>query len=135
MSATQAPIRPGFVRPALLAGLVVLLAGCLDLSVQPGQPVSVTIDPDRTQAAVGDSAQFQVNAVGTALVGITVDYGDGATDTTYINYPAQKAGGKFAHAWSDSGDFLVRAIAYESTGQTDTASVQFSVTAPAGAPR
>ena len=64
--------------------VIAMAAGaCSEVSFEGGGPVSITLISDRTTATTGQNIAFDVEARGSILDGVIVDFGDGVADTMY----------------------------------------------------
>ncbi len=112
---------------ALAAGATGTVAACSDSIVEGGLPLTVSITADRTVAEVGDSVVYSAEATGTNLVGLALDFGDGAVDSTAAS-GAVRAGITRAHAYGAAGTYVAKATAVDVQGLvveiTDSVSVQ-----------
>ena len=80
-----------------------------------------------TQAAVGETMQFNFEITGPSLLGVIAEYGDGVVDS--VSTPnATSATGRFIHAYREAGTFLVRATLEDRQAGTLTDSVSVQIT-------
>ena len=111
-----------------VAILAMAAAGaCSDVSFEGGGPVLVTLISDRTTATTGQNIAFDVEARGSILDGVIIDYGDGVADTMYT-LGAMRASRQFLHAYESAGTFAAVGTAYDAIrGQaSDTVVVQIT---------
>jgi len=88
--------------------VAVSAAACLDDDITGTRPLSFTISVDPAFANVGDSVSVRFEAMGTQLLGVLVNYGDGVVDTL----PTDLAGTvefiqTLSHAYSEPGTFQI----------------------------
>jgi hypothetical protein len=107
----------GALLPAALA--------CGDGGVAP-RPLNVTIEADKVAASTGESISFVVDAQGPRLLGVTINYGDGATDQLSINSATTTTVG-FRHAYADAGTYTVRATALDAVAGSKETSVEVRI--------
>lgn len=96
------------IRTGTAAVVIAALAAwaCSDIKITGGQPLSFTLDADRTSAPTGVEIEFQFRATGTYLNGVILEYGDGAVDSIVMN-GAQSASGRRKHAYDVAGPYQV----------------------------
>lgn len=120
------PGRRATILVAIVAATGVLTA-CADSLVEGGLPLTVSIVADRSSAAVGQTVVYTVEASGTNLVGLTIDYGDGVADSVPTS-GAVTAGITREHAYAEGGTFVARATVVDFqnflTELTDSVTVQ-----------
>jgi hypothetical protein len=104
-----------------------LLGACSDTTFEGGGPVSIELSVDRTTARTGQDVTFTYDAKGTVLTGVIVEFGDGATDTM-DTAGAQKAHGRFIHAYRTVGTFTAVGTAYDASQGPATDQVVVQVT-------
>lgn len=104
------------LRIGISALLLVTTFACSE-SLEP-LPFVVSLDASRTTAARGDTITFVVGAQGGQLIGVQIDFGDGATDQ-YATSGARTARVSFKHAYGAAGAYTARAVVTEVTGQKD----------------
>jgi hypothetical protein len=110
------------------AAIAMVAAGaCSEVSFEGGGPVSITLISDRTTATTGQNIAFDVEARGSILDGVIIDFGDGVADTMYTS-GAMGAHGQFLHAYESAGTFAAVGTAYDAVrGQaSDTVVVQIT---------
>jgi hypothetical protein len=97
-------------RPVRLAGLVSALAAaaCGETGVEIGHPLEIRIDVENASRTLGTSHEFSVNARGRHLIGLSIDYGDGHTDSI-PTFGAQSVAHAASHVFGSTGDFRVLA--------------------------
>ena len=78
----------------------------LDLTLR----FTITASPD--DPSVGDPVRFDFDAAGSSLVGVIVDYGDGAVDSV-LTFGATRAQGDVSHSFDLAGHFTGRATAVD----------------------
>jgi hypothetical protein len=112
---------------AIATGATGIVAACSDSIVEGGLPLTVSITADRTVAEVGDSVVYSAEATGANLVGLALDFGDGAVDSTAAS-GAVRAGVTRAHVYGAAGTYVAKATAVDVQGLlvevTDSVSVQ-----------
>lgn len=111
----------------LAAGFIAV--GCWTEATSPERPLTVRLSADKTTARIAEEIAFQVEANGSALAGIAVDYGDGQADSLVAS-GAQRATMRTRHVYSDTGSYLVRATAQELTGQSAFDEVSIRIVRP-----
>jgi hypothetical protein len=110
--------------PRILVGLVLLLAAaaCHGSTLEP-LPLDIRMTANRSTAAPGDTVSFVITAQGGSLVGVDVEFGDGA-DTTFATSGARTAQLTFRHAFASLGVFTVNATIVDAfAGEKSTTSV------------
>ena len=115
-------------------GLLALLAvpawlACSEVTFEGGGPVSITLTADRTAAAPGDSISFSYDATGSVIVGVVLRYGDGSVDSLSTS-GAQKASGRFVHAFSAAGSYTVVGTLVDNVQGTATDQVLVQIGGP-----
>jgi plastocyanin len=87
--------------------------------VAPTVELQVTLTASVATVRPGDSVTFVVSASGNNLIGVEMDYGDGAGDQ-YATGGAHTAKVTFRHAFSGSGTYVTRASVTDAiAGQKD----------------
>lgn len=109
------------VRSLLLIGA----AACGDGSLEP-LPLSITVEASRVAAAVGETVEFVVSAQGGMLIGVEIDYADGASEERGTS-GARTARVTFRHAYAAAGTYEVRATVTDAVAGTRDASVEVRV--------
>jgi hypothetical protein len=108
-------------RVRLRAGAFILgaaLAACSEVTFSGGEPVSLEIAVDKATAAIGEDVAVSVDARGTSLNGVVVEYGDGVADSLSA-FGAVSAQTTFVHRYQEVGTYVVRGRAED--GPTGTA--------------
>ena len=114
-------------RTILFAGLLVVstvAAGCLDDSITGTRPVTISIAVGSETAAVGELVTVTYSATGTDLFAVTVDWGDGVTNTVSFGGLPVEAAGNVEHRYSDAGSYDITGTANARNG---TASSEITV--------
>lgn len=111
-----------------LCALVVapLWLACSDVTFEGGGPLSITLSADQTAPTAGGTVTFSYDAVGSILVGIILDYGDGTADSVAAS-GAQTAVGHLAHTYEAAGTFTAEATVLDNLQGSATAQVQIQV--------
>ena len=109
----------------LLVFALALVGACSAEPLGP-LPLRITIEASRTTAAPGDVIDFQVNAQGGQLVGISTTYGDGIEDQ-FGTSGARTARVTFRHAFSAPGPYVVQATVTDASAGPMNASVSVRV--------
>ena len=115
------PARGGAWVLALLA-----VAACEAGVMETGEPVDIELTANVHQATVGDSIQFEAEAVGQHLAAIRIDFRDGRVDTMDAR-GANEAAFRRSHAYEGEGDFMVRAVAEEFEGSQESDELEIRV--------
>lgn len=84
--------------------LAAALAACTEVTYDEDADVRVELTASPTTARTGQSITFTLEAEGSVLDYIAVQYGDGGTDTIQTSN-AQTAYGTFVHAYATVGTF------------------------------
>lgn len=114
-----------------LAAVAVAATACDDVTVVENRPTEVVLTVTPTSAAVGDSITFRAEAQGSALAGVTLDFGDGTADTLMTQGP-QTIGVTFGHRYAAAAEYEAVATVHEGVGRTDSDTVVVSVSDPSG---
>jgi hypothetical protein len=104
--------------------LVLATSGCL-ASVEP-LPFEVKLEASKSSFPTGELVDFVVTAQGGTLLAVTIDYGDGNTET-FPPSGSRTARITFPHAFDLAGTYLVKATVTESTEGDKSATVQVTV--------
>lgn len=109
------------------AALATVAAGeaCQSATVE-ALPLDLHIDLSRTSATPGDTIAVVTTAQGEALLGITIDFGDGAGDA-YNTAGARTAKVTFKHAYRTSGTYTVTAAVTDGIAGQKTSSAQLRI--------
>jgi hypothetical protein len=121
---TAFPGRPG----PLTVAVLLLLTACTTILDSP-PPLSLSLEVDRATALVGEEFEFTYGAEGDNLVGLALDFGDGAVDSIPL-YGARTAAGFRAHSYGAPGTFVVTAELTAPPQGFRTASVSVTVSEP-----
>ena len=105
--------------------LFVAVAACGDGTLDP-LPLSVTIEASRGTAPVGEPVDFVVSAQGGTLIGLEIDYADGASDRRAPG-GARTAPLPFRHAYTAAGTYRVRVTVIDAVAGTKDASVEVRI--------
>jgi hypothetical protein len=108
----------------LLAGL----AACGDATLDP-LPLDIRIQASSVMTFPETPISFVVTAQGGELLGVTVDYGDGATDQ-YGAGGARTARVTFHHSYAAAGTYQVRATVTDAVAGEREAGVEVRVQQP-----
>lgn len=109
----------------LLGGLT---AGCAFRELEP-LPLRLELSVDRTAAVVGQDFVFTIDAQGNNLLGITVNYGDGAT-SQFEAFGSRTYTRTDRHSYDVPGVYIVRATVEEASSGTASQEVTVEVTLP-----
>jgi hypothetical protein len=109
----------------LVGALLPAALACGDGGVAP-RPLNVTIEADKVAASTGESISFLVEAQGPRLLGVTINYGDGATDQLSINSATATTVG-FRHVYTAAGTYTVRATALDALAGSKETSVEVRI--------
>lgn len=93
-------------RTMVMAMVVLASSACSNVTFEEGSPVSLELTADLATVSSGGEVTFSYTAVGSALVRLTVDFGDGSS-TTVNTVGAQTASGRITHTFQASGSFTV----------------------------
>ena len=121
---------PPLVHGVALAALAASGA-CLDLEVDENRDTAILLVATPPTAVVGQEVSFQVEAEGTELFGVLVDFQDGVVDTTYA-FNSTKIALEVRHAFTTAADHEVVAQVFETSGRTLADTVVVPVSAPSG---
>lgn len=111
-------------RPALLACLLAVAAGCIT-DGEIGTPLSVELIGPET-GLVGDQLSVLYNVSGCSLSGIIFTWGDGAVDSLGT-VGAQTASGSMQHVYEMPGLFTVTARVEDAVEGVASATVSINV--------
>ncbi|MGH7466632.1 MAG: PKD domain-containing protein [Longimicrobiales bacterium] len=110
----------------LLAFLfLALVAACDPYQLQP-LPLEITVTPERTTAAPGDSIMFTIDAQGGVLLGIDLIWGDGQTRTIQTS-GARTANVRQRHAYAQPGVYEMSAAVSDAEAGSKTAAVSIRI--------
>jgi plastocyanin len=110
----------------LATGLATAAGGEACQSAVETLPLDVHVDLSRTSASPGDTVSAVTTAQGATLLGITIDFGDGAGDS-YGTSGARTAKVTFKHAYKAPGTYTVSAVATDGVAGQKTTSVQLRI--------
>lgn len=102
------PGAPRKVRPVLLLAAILMagtLGGCSDSVVEVGNELSLELTGPAS-APVSDSLEVSFEVEGRRLLGLVLEYGDGAVDSVSFS-GSQSAGGYRSHKYTEPGTYLV----------------------------
>lgn len=108
----------------LLLAVTLTAISCMK-SLEP-LPLDVTIETSKPVTVVGDSVEFVVKAQGGSLVGVTIDFGDAATDI-FETQGARTASVHFKHPYGTAGSYTVQAAALDAVAGQKSATVQVTI--------
>lgn len=94
------------MRSLLVVTIGLAVAACSDSLVEGGRPFTVEVTASSSTAAVGEEIHVVVEATGENLIGVAIDFGDGAVDSTATS-GAVTAGITRTHAWDSAGTYMV----------------------------
>ena len=123
-------VRPP-LRGAILAAVLGAAGACLDLDVDENRDTAILLVATPPTAVVGQEVSFQVEAEGTELFGVLVDFQDGVVDTTYA-FGSTKIALDVRHAFTTAADHEVVAEVFETSGRTLADTVVVPVSDPSG---
>lgn len=112
-----------------MAAAALAVAAC-ESSTEETRPLTVQVTVNNASPRAGEAVTFRVEATGTRLAGISIEYGDGATDSQ-DTFGARTAGANFTHAYAQPGTFAVTAAATENAGERATRQLSITVAAAA----
>lgn len=118
-------------RGLTLAAVAAAVAACDDVTVVENRPTEVVLTATPTSGAVGDSISFRAEAQGSALAGVTLDFGDGTADTLTTQGP-QTIGVTFGHRYAAPAEYEAVATVHEGVGRTHSDTVLISIAGPSG---
>lgn len=116
-------------RGALALAAVVAVGStvaCTDSAVEIGSELSLQLTAP-SSIPLSDSLIVEYEAKGRSLLGLVVDYGDGAADTVPF-VGSQSAGGRLAHKYSEAGQYQVTGRVQDGIEGSTMADVTVSVT-------
>jgi hypothetical protein len=116
-------------RLGALTGVACLLATACTTIVDSPPPLSLSLEVDRTTALTGQEFEFTYDAEGGNLVGLALDFGDGAVDSIPL-FGARTAAGFRSHTYGAPGTFMVTAVLTAPPQGSRTASVSVTVSDP-----
>ncbi len=108
---------------------VLIWAGCRT-STEPIREFTVSLTANTLLADPGDTLTLTVDAAGSSLVGVVMDFGDGTVEQ-YATGGATSAHVNFRHAWSAGGTFPVRAEVTDAYSGEKTATLDVVISGPA----
>lgn len=121
---TASPRRLG----SLIGVASLLITACTTIVDSP-PPLSLSLEVDRTTALVGQEFEFTYDAEGGNLVGLALDFGDGAVDSIPL-FGARTAAGFRSRGYGAPGTFVVTAELTAPPQGSRTASVSVTVSEP-----
>jgi hypothetical protein len=110
---------------ALLVATFAGVGACAESTLEP-LPLDITVAANKTTTVPGDTVVFVATVQGGSLLGLNVDYGDGAVDT-YGTAGARTGKVSFHHAFSSSGTFTTRISVTDALAGVKEASIQIRV--------
>jgi PKD domain len=116
-------VRRWTIAGALLTGA--LFAACQGSTLEP-LPLDVRVDLTPATANRGDTVLAVATAQGGTLLGITIDFGDGVSDS-YNTAGARTAKVTFKHAYTSSGAYTVKVVVTDGVAGDKAASTLFRV--------
>jgi hypothetical protein len=119
------PVRKAACAIAVLVASLALFAACAESTLDP-LPLDITITASRTTAAPGDTVVFVATVQGGSLLGLNVDYGDGAVDS-YGTAGARTGKVSFHHAYASPGTFTTKISVTDGVAGVKEASIQIRV--------
>lgn len=119
-----AAIRVGFILGATIA--TIATAGACQSATVDALPLDLTVALSRASAAPGDTITMVANAQGGGLLGINIDFGDGAGDS-FNTGGARTAKVTFKHVYRTSGTYTVTAAVTDAEAGQKTTSVQVRI--------
>ena len=91
-----------------LAVCVPILGSCSDIATDGPQPLALEFTASLESTNVGQAVGFSFSATGGWLIGLTLDYGDGTTESV-PGLGSHALTGAREHAWEVPGSYRVRA--------------------------
>jgi hypothetical protein len=126
MSARVGPRRVfSMYATAVLVATFALAGACAESTLEP-LPLDITVAANKTTTVPGDTIVFVATVQGGSLLGLNVDYGDGAVDT-YGTSGARTGKVSFHHAFSSRGTFTTRISVTDAVAGVKDASIQIRV--------
>ena len=110
------------MRLFILGAALLAAASCGDISLDP-LPFAVTMTATPTTAAIGQTVTFVVNAQGSALQQVGIDFDDGNTDGV-ISGGARTARVTFTHTYAAAGTYDAIATVIDDQEGPKSATVQ-----------
>jgi len=110
----------------LLTGAI--LTACSDVVFEGGGPLRITLSAEPASPRAGQEARLSYDAIGSMLVGVIVDFGDGTADTV-DTFGAQTASGYFLHTYQAPGTFTVIGSVYDNLQGPASSELTLQVTA------
>ena len=133
------PARPRLCHPGsaslLLAGVclsaasALLTSGCQGGFVEFGKPLGIQVTVDRAESSVGQELTFQVEATGTQLDQVSIQFGDGEGESLSA-MGADTATMQVTHAYLQAGTFQVTATALQITGESVSHRIEVRILDP-----
>jgi hypothetical protein len=109
--------------------MVTVLGGCSDIATEGPQPLNLELSASSTTTIAGQAIDVSFVATGSFLLGVDLDYGDGAVESI-VGGGAHRLTGKRPHAWEEPGSYQVTAIARDGQLGSMTRSVMIQVASP-----
>ncbi len=112
-----------------LAVCMPILGSCSDIATDGPQPLALEFTASLESTTVGQSVAFSFSATGGWLIGLTLDYGDGTTESV-PGHGSHALNGTREHAWEVAGSYRVRASLEDGTLGSLTDEVTIEVLVP-----
>lgn len=112
-----------------LAVCVPILGSCSDIATDGPQPLALEFTASLESTNVGQTVVFSFAATGGWLIGLTLDYGDGTTESV-AGLGSHALNGTRPHAWEAPGSYRVRAKLDDGTLGSLTKEVTVEVLEP-----
>jgi len=112
-----------------VVGVLVVLAGCSDITYEGGGPLRVELTSVPTSATVDQTVEFTVAAWGSVLSRAIIAYGDGVADTVAAS-GAQSMSARRDHVFLAPGSYTVVATVEDVAQGTMTAEITIPVVTP-----
>jgi hypothetical protein len=99
-----------------MAGLF-FAGGCQKGFVEMGKPLAIRVTVDRAEGQVGQELTFVVEATGTQLQQVSIQFGDGGEESLSAT-GADSATMTVTHSYGSAGTFQVTATAVQISGES-----------------
>jgi hypothetical protein len=103
-------IRPVLTTGSLMMAGLLFAGGCQKGFVEMGKPLTIRVSVDRTEGQVGQELTFVVEATGTQLQQVSIQFGDGGGESLSAT-GADTAAMMLTHTYGGAGTFQVTASA------------------------
>jgi len=109
----------------LVAGAAILSSACGPATLE-NLPLQISVEAAPATAAVGDTVYFIATVQGNSLLGLNVDFGDGAADS-YGTAGARTGRVTFRHPFVSRGTYTVKITVTDGDAAQKAASVDVQI--------